>query len=97
MGNRVRPMDRMRDSSLLNPECPAVAPQQRRRRIRAHAEKETDHPPRVERTAVHELLHLIEPRHNDRFVALLGQHLPSWRQRRSMLNATPLGCKEWDH
>lgn len=53
--------------------------------------------PCIEYIVVHELLHLIEPHHNDRFVALLDQHLPSWRLRRETLNATPLGHQEWDH
>ena len=51
----------------------------------------------IEYIVVHELLHLIEPRHNDRFIALLDQHLPSWRQHREMLKVTPLGHEEWDH
>ena len=42
-------------------------------------------------------LRLLKTRPNDRFIALLDQHLPSWRQHRAMLNATPLGHEEWDH
>ena len=42
---------------------------------------------------VHEMLHLLEPTHNDRFVALLDRHWPQWRDSRKELNALPLGAK----
>ncbi len=44
---------------------------------------------------VHELVHLIERHHNDRFVALMDEHLPQWRQHRQMLNEAPLGHADW--
>jgi len=40
---------------------------------------------------VHEMLHLREPTHNARFIALLYQHWPGWREARMELNALPLG------
>jgi predicted metal-dependent hydrolase len=49
----------------------------------------------VEYVIVHEMLHLIEPTHNDRFVALLNQHYPNWREARLELNELPLGYVEW--
>jgi len=45
----------------------------------------------VEYVVVHEMLHLLEPTHNDRFVALLDRHWPQWREARKELNALPLG------
>ena len=45
----------------------------------------------------HELVHLHERHHNDRFVALLNQHLPRWRHIRELLNATPLAHESWSH
>ena len=45
----------------------------------------------VEYVVVHEMLHLLEPTHSDRFVALLDQHWPQWREARKELNALPLG------
>lgn len=45
----------------------------------------------VEYVVVHEMLHLLEPTHNDRFVALLDRHWPHWRESRRELNALPLG------
>jgi hypothetical protein len=67
------------------------------RRIWLNLELARKPEPCIEYIVVHELLHLIEPRHNERFVALLDQHLPSSRLRRQKLNATPLGHQEWDH
>lgn len=39
---------------------------------------------------VHEMAHLIEPTHNERFIAVLGKHYPTWREAREELNALPL-------
>ena len=36
----------------------------------------------LEYVVVHEMLHLLEPTHNERFVALLSQHCPTWREAR---------------
>ncbi|TVP89445.1 MAG: DUF45 domain-containing protein [Thioalkalivibrio sp.] len=47
-------------------------------------------PQSIEYVMLHELAHLHERGHGDRFVALLDAHLPDWRQRRRELNATPL-------
>ncbi len=41
---------------------------------------------------VHELLHLIEPTHGERFIGLLDQHFPAWREARMELNDLPLGA-----
>lgn len=49
----------------------------------------------VEYVVVHEMLHLLEPTHNDRFIALLDEHYPTWREARAELNALPLGAEEW--
>ncbi len=49
----------------------------------------------MEYVVVHEMLHLIEPTHNERFVALLEQHYPSWREARAELNELPLTAQVW--
>lgn len=49
----------------------------------------------LEYIVVHELLHLVEPSHNERFTALLDQHYPTWREARAELNALPLGAERW--
>jgi predicted metal-dependent hydrolase len=38
------------------------------------------------------MLHLLVPNHDERFVALLDRHYPSWREARDELNALPLGA-----
>ena len=45
----------------------------------------------------HELTHLLERHHNDRFIALMDTHLPQWRQAREMLNRLPLAHEEWGY
>jgi len=47
----------------------------------------------LEYVVVHEMLHLIEPTHNDRFASLLTEHYPSWREARAELNELPLGSE----
>lgn len=39
---------------------------------------------------LHEVTHLVEPTHSERFTALLDEHYPSWRNARDELNALPL-------
>ena len=49
----------------------------------------------VEYVVVHEMAHLIEPTHNDRFISLLNEHYPRWREARIELNELPLASEEW--
>lgn len=44
---------------------------------------------------VHEMLHLLVPRHDERFLALLGEHYPAWREARAELGELPLGAEVW--
>jgi predicted metal-dependent hydrolase len=44
----------------------------------------------LEYVVVHEMIHFIAPSHDERFVALLNRHYPSWREARSELNALPI-------
>lgn len=44
----------------------------------------------LEYVVAHELCHLREPRHDERYYALLGRHYPRWRQARADLNALPV-------
>lgn len=48
----------------------------------------------LEYIVVHELVHLLERHHNDRFTALVETHVPQWRQYRQMLSQAPLGHEE---
>jgi len=49
----------------------------------------------LEYIVVHELVHLIEKHHNERFKALMDKYLPDWRQRKEKLNKLPLSYEEW--
>ena len=44
----------------------------------------------LEYVLVHELVHLLERRHNQRFVGYMDQFLPTWRLARAELNRLPL-------
>ena len=50
----------------------------------------------VEYVVVHEMVHLLEPTHSERFAALLGEHFPTWREARAELNALPLTAEGWN-
>jgi predicted metal-dependent hydrolase len=51
----------------------------------------------LEYVIVHELVHLLEPTHNNRFVNLMDGFMPQWRQFRDELNRTPLAHQEWEY
>lgn len=44
---------------------------------------------RLEYVVVHEMIHLLEPTHSERFIQLLQKHYPTWREARAELNALP--------
>ncbi len=49
----------------------------------------------LEYVIVHEMAHLLEPTHSDRFVGLLNEHYPAWREARAELNELPLSAESW--
>lgn len=49
----------------------------------------------LEYVIVHEMAHLQEPTHNERFVAILDKHYPTWREARIELNELPLAAEAW--
>ena len=51
----------------------------------------------LEYIVVHELVHLLERNHTERFIALMDRHLPDWRARREVLNGSPLGHESWGY
>ena len=51
----------------------------------------------LEYILVHELTHLVERHHNDRFISLMNRHLPNWRQHRQVLNSEPLAHDSWTY
>ena len=44
----------------------------------------------LEYVIVHEMAHLLEPTHSDRFLGILDEHYPFWREARAELNELPL-------
>jgi hypothetical protein len=50
----------------------------------------------LEYVIVHELAHLLEPKHSTRFISILNEHYPAWREARAELNELPLTAEEWN-
>lgn len=49
----------------------------------------------LEYVVVHEMVHLLEPTHNARFVALMDQFMPNWEFCRQKLNRLPIRHEDW--
>ena len=51
----------------------------------------------VEYVVIHEMAHFIEPTHSDKFIAILTEYYPTWREARAELNELPLAAEvcEW--
>jgi predicted metal-dependent hydrolase len=51
----------------------------------------------LEYLVVHEMIHLLEPSHNERFRSLLTKFLPSWKRLRATLNSLPVRHEDWKY
>lgn len=51
----------------------------------------------LEYIVVHEMVHLLERHHNDRFTELMNRFMPQWRLHREELNRSALGHEEWGY
>ena len=51
----------------------------------------------LEYIVVHEMIHLLEPTHNARFVALMDQFMPNWQFLRQRLNHLPVRHADWKY
>lgn len=51
----------------------------------------------LEYIVVHELVHLLEPTHNARFVALMDRFMPRWQFHRQVLNRLPVRRETWSY
>jgi predicted metal-dependent hydrolase len=51
----------------------------------------------LEYIVVHEMVHLLERHHNDRFRELMDRLLPQWRTVRDELNRSPLSHESWEY
>ena len=51
----------------------------------------------LEYLVLHELVHLLEPTHNARFVALMDRFMPNWQFHRQVLNRLPVRREKWSY
>jgi len=51
----------------------------------------------LEYIIVHEMMHLLERHHNDRFIAYMNRFMPLWQYYREELNREPLGHVSWEY
>jgi len=51
----------------------------------------------LEYILVHELVHLHERHHNDRFISLMDKFMPKWRLHRNELNSLPIVHNDWGY
>lgn len=49
----------------------------------------------LEYVLVHEMVHLLERHHNDRFKSFMDQFMPQWRMYKDQLEQAPLAHDEW--
>ncbi len=67
------------------------------RRIWLNLELVKKPPQCLEYVLVHEMVHLLERHHNERFRALMSQFMSNWRNYRDLLNAAPLAYEDWEY
>lgn len=65
------------------------------KRIWLNLELAKKSPECLEYILVHELVHLHERHHNDRFKSLMDKFLPNWRLSRDLLKSEPLAHEDW--
>ena len=51
----------------------------------------------LEYIIVHELAHLFERKHNDRFLGIMNSFMPQWRSYRDELNRLPVSHVNWEY
>lgn len=51
----------------------------------------------LEYIVVHEMVHLLERNHNDRFIALMTEFMPKWRFYKDELNRLPVSHVDWHY
>ena len=67
------------------------------RRIWLNLELVKKPPQCLEYIIVHEMVHLLERLHNERFVAYMDEFIPQWRLLRDELNQAPLAHETWGY
>lgn len=69
----------------------------RARSVRLNTDLAKKPPECLEYVLVHEMIHIMEPTHNERFQALMARLMPDWEHRRRLLNEYPLRHEEWTY
>ena len=67
------------------------------RRIWINLELAKKPPECLEYIVVHEMVHLLEPTHNNRFLSLMNLFLPKWRLYKDELNKLPVRHENWKY
>lgn len=65
--------------------------------IRLNTELAKKPPECLEYIVVHEMAHLLEPTHNQRFMSLMDQFMPKWWHHRDELNRLPVRHEKWEY
>jgi predicted metal-dependent hydrolase len=65
--------------------------------IRLNTELAKKPPVCLEYITVHEMIHLLEPSHGNRFVSLMSQFMPAWQLYRAELNRLPVRHEDWNY
>lgn len=63
--------------------------------IRLNTELVKKPPECLEYIVVHEMVHLLEPTHNARYLSLMDHYMPLWKRYRDTLNQLPVRHEEW--
>ena len=66
------------------------------RRIWLNSELAKKPPPCLEYVVVHEMVHLVEPSHNERFREIMDRAMPGWSLRADELNRAHLPDEGWE-
>jgi predicted metal-dependent hydrolase len=51
----------------------------------------------LEYILVHEMIHLLERHHNDRFLAYMEKYMPQWKFYKGELNRLPVAHADWEY
>jgi len=51
----------------------------------------------IEYIIVHEMVHFLERKHNDHFIAYMDKFIPQWRTFKDELNQAPLAYEHWKY
>jgi hypothetical protein len=65
----------------------------RKRRSRTCEEKPKEC---LEYVVLHEMVHLLEPTHSSKFIAIMDRFMPHWLGIRGLLNSLPASPDHWE-